>query len=309
MPSENNKTSITERRIAVVGVFDGVHLGHCFLFDCMLKQARERGLLPMAITFRRHPLNILKPGMEPMMLNTLQERLGLIKQCGIENCLLLDFDASLCVMTASQFLEMLKIKYNVGALMLGFNNRFGSDGINDFSKYYRIGKKIGVEILKAPQYGNGISSTAVRNLISRKQIEDANRLLGYKYAIEGVVVKGNQIGRTIGFPTANIEVVDDKKLIPPKGVYVVDALITNGVGKKRYRSILNIGRRPTVSGECSHVTIEMHIIDFEGDLYGAEIRVEFLDFVREEQQFSTLEDLKKQILRDKQLAIEFDEIG
>lgn len=289
-------------RIAVVGTFDGVHRGHRFLIDFMLSQASNRGLEPSVITFAQHPLSIIRPQDVPQQLASVDERIEMLQKCGTQTCIMLDFDHQLRQLTARQFLEMIGRDYGVRLLIIGFNTRFGCDCVDSFEEYQRLGKEVGVEVIQAPEYGSGICSSAIRRMIKEGAVAGANEALGYRYAITGKVVEGKQLGRTIGFPTANVEVYDEKKLIPATGVYVVDAHMPHL--DKTYRAMLNIGRRPTVDVADAPISIEAHVIDFDGNLYGKELRIEFLKFIRPEQAFDSLEALIAQLHHDRKEALE-----
>ena len=289
-------------RIAVVGTFDGVHQGHQFLLQVLIDEALNRGLESTVITFAQHPLATIRPHDVPSMLSTFDERLARLVKCNVECCVVLDFNQQLQQLTARQFLEMIGRDYGVRMLIIGFNTRFGCDCVDSFEEYQRLGKEVGVEVIQAPEYGSGICSSAIRRMIKEGAVAGANEALGYRYAITGKVVEGKQLGRTIGFPTANVEVDDDKKLIPATGVYVVDAHMPHL--DKTYRAMLNIGRRPTVDVADAPISIEAHVIDFDGDLYGKELRIEFLKFIRPEQAFDSLEALIAQLHHDRKEAME-----
>ena len=214
---------------------------------------------------------------------------------------MMEFTESFRQLTARQFLELIHRSYGVKKLVVGFDTRFGKDCVDGYEQYREIGKEVGIEVVQAPKYGSGISSSEIRTMLLTHNIAEANEALGHRYSLEGVVVGGKQIGRTIGFPTANIEVADSKKLIPSNGVYAVDAIIPH-LGEKRYRAMLNIGRRPTVDVTNAPLSIEVHVIDFEGDLYGKELQVEFLQFLRHERPFSSLDALIAQLQLDRQQA-------
>ena len=298
---QGNKDDASQR-IAVVGTFDGVHRGHRFLLDFMKTEALCRKLEPTVITFENHPLSIIHSQDVPPQLTTIDERMELLSSCGVETCILLEFDENLRQLSARQFLEMIFRDYGVKVLVVGFNTRFGCDCIDSFEEYQRLGKEVGVEVIQAPEYGSGICSSAIRRMIKEGAVAGANEALGYRYAITGKVVEGKQLGRTIGFPTANVEVYDEKKLIPATGVYVVDAHMPHL--DKTYRAMLNIGRRPTVDVADAPISIEAHVIDFDGDLYGKELRIEFLKFIRPEQAFDSLNALIDQLTIDRQETME-----
>lgn len=292
--------SITNR-IAVVGTFDGVHRGHRFLLQVLNNEAAKHGLESTVITFAQHPLTTIRPDDVPSMLSTLDERLIKIESCGVECCVVLDFNEQLQQLTAREFLEKISCDYGVKMLVMGFNTLFGKDRIKDLIKYQLIGKEIGIEVIQATEYGSGISSSVIRKMIADGQISKANEALGYSYSIVGKVVKGKQLGRTIGFPTANVEVLDHKKLIPATGVYAVDVILDQS--NEKHRAMLNIGRRPTVDVENAPITIEAHIINYNGNLYEKTLCIEFLQFLRKERTFSSLNALTSQLNKDLQQAL------
>lgn len=269
-------------KAAVIGVFDGVHAGHGHLLAQLRAEAARRGLEPVAITFSRHPLELVRPDAVPAQICPLEERLERLRRAGVEP-MLLDFTPELRAMTAAEFLAKLKGE-GVELLLMGFNNRIGSDRLP--------GSRLTgmpVEVLVASELPEaGVSSSEVRSAVGRGDMERAARLLGRPYALEGEVVAGRQVGRTIGFPTANIAVTPGM-LLPPNGVYEARAA--------GHKAVVNIGRRPTLdNGE--DVTVEAHLLGFSGDLYGRRLRVEFLRHLRPERKFNSLDELKAQIQRD-----------
>lgn len=289
------------QRIAVVGTFDGVHRGHRFLLDFMKKEALRHNLESTVITFEQHPLSVIKPQALPPQLTTNAERMAHIEESGVECCIMLEFNEAFRQLSAQDFLKMIHHDYNVKMLVVGFDTRFGKDCVDGFEQYIEIGKAVGIEVVQAPEYGEGVSSSAIRQSLLSNNIVAANEALGYNYSISGKVVEGKQLGRTIGFPTANIEVADATKLIPSNGVYAADVVIPH-LGNEKHRAMLNIGRRPTVDVANAPLSIEVHVIDFEGDLYGKELQVEFLQFLRHERPFSSLDALIAQLQLDRQQA-------
>ncbi len=269
-------------KAAVVGVFDGVHAGHRHLLHQLREVAGRRGLEPVAVTFSRHPLELVAPEAVPSQICTLSERERLLRAEGVEP-LRLDFTPELRAMNAMQFLEMLRAK-GVRLLLMGFNNRIGSDR--------RSGAELAgapVEVLTADELPEeGVSSSEVRSAVENGEMERAAHMLGRPFALEGEVVTGRQVGRTIGFPTANIR-VSPGALMPPNGVYEAK------VGE--HKAVVNIGCRPTLDNG-NDVTVEAHLLDFDGNLYGKTLKVEFLRRLRQEMKFSSLEELKTQISRD-----------
>ena len=289
-------------RIAVLGTFDGVHRGHQFLLDFLLEQAQQRCLESLVITFAQHPLATIRPNDVPSLLLPLDERIARIESCKVESCLVLDFNQQLQQLTAREFLEMIGRDYGVKVLIIGFNTQFGKDRLKGIDQYRKIGEEVGIEILQAPEYGKGVCSSAVRRHLLNGNVTEANEALGYRFALCGKVVKGKQLGRTIGFPTANIETFVAKMLVPGNGVYVVDVVIPH-LNDARYRGILNIGCRPTVDNLNAPISIEVNILDFEGDLYDTTLKVEFINFLRPECRFNSIEELTTQLHHDRKKAI------
>lgn len=274
--------------IATIGFFDGVHCGHRFLFEQLRREAAGRGLQPLIITFTRPPCEVLSGSYIPELLTSVAERQELLElQADVR---MLDFE-QVYRLTAQQFLQWLHSE-GVRALLMGYDHRFGSDRLTVFADYRAAGERLGVEVLQASRFGGQqeVSSTHIRQLLHEGNIAEANRLLGYRYGITGQVVRGNGIGHQLGFPTANIAPDDPHKLMPLSGVYAAE------VANLRRRAILNIGTNPTVGN--THRTIEVHIPDFEADLYGATLTVHILRRLRDEQRFPDLDALKRQIEKD-----------
>ncbi len=279
-------------RIATIGFFDGVHRGHRFLFAQLHEYAMHHQLTPTIYTFDRHPKELLT-GQAPAMLTTHDERKALLQHYGEVH--FLDF-AAVQQLTAEQFMQCLYEQYDVEVLLLGYDHHFGSDCLKGFSEYEKIAHRVGLRVLRAHEClvdGVPVSSSRIRQLLAAGQVHDANRLLGYDYTLTGTVIHGNGIGTQIGFPTANIQLLDSKKL-PMQGVYAAHAQM-DGV---EYHAIVNVGTNPTIGND--HITIEAHIIDYKGDLYGRLLAISFVRFLRAEQKFASLSALQQQIQRDLQ---------
>lgn len=293
------------RRIAAVGMYDGVHLGHRFLIDYLTLEAHSRGLSPAVVTFASHPLSVVRPEDAPQLLMGRDEKLHRLEMAGADDVIVLDFDEKMRRMSARAFLNMLHRKWGIDALVVGFNNRFGHDRVDGIDQYREIGAEIGMEIIEAPEYrgtGSPVSSSVIRGFISEGKVDQAAVALGRPYAIIGTVVPGRQIGRTLGFPTANISPdTEQAQCIPATGVYAAMTTTPDGVARP---TILNIGRRPTVEGddENAPVTIEAHILDYAGYLYGEKLRVEFIKRIRDERRFDSLDKLRKAIASDTRKA-------
>ena len=285
--------------IATIGFFDGVHIGHCHLINMLKKVARERGVESCVITFDRHPRQVVQPEWCPEMLTSLEEKTQLLKATGIDRCEVLHFDREMANQSAHDFMQhTLKEKLGVSILVTGYDNRFGHNRSEGFEDYVRYGKEIGIEVIKGEDLtdgSNNVSSSSIRRMLKEGRIEDATRCLGREYQLTGTVVGGEHIGRTIGFPTANIRPDDSSKLIPANGVYAVDVWSQAG-DINRERAMLNIGTRPTFNGTAT--TIEVHIPHFAGNLYGSTLSIAFLRKIREERKFDSPEALVEQFNKD-----------
>ena len=287
--------------IATTGFFDGVHLGHRLVIERLVSLAHARGDESLVVTFWPHPRAVLQDGARELrLLNSLEEKKELLRVLGVDRVEVLDFTRSFAALTAEQYLrEILRDRFGVTTLLMGYDNRLGSDRLTAAS-LKPIADGMGMELMELsplsfrPSEASGeISSTQIRTALESGDIESAAEMLGYGYTLRGVVVAGNRLGRTIGFPTANMKLYEPLKLVPGRGVYVVDAEM---LGKK-YRGMTNIGLRPTVGG--SFTTIETHILDFDEDIYGLPLRITFLRRLRDEVQFPSLEALKDQLEKDR----------
>ena len=277
-------------KIATIGFFDGVHRGHRFLFAQLHEHAKHHQLTPAIFTFDRHPKELLT-GQAPAMLTTHDERKALLQKYGEVH--FLDF-AAVQQLTAEQFMCYLKEHEDVEALLIGYDHHFGSDRLKGFHEYEKIAQKVGLHVERAHEClvdGVPVSSSRIRKLMAAAQIDQVNRLLGYTYSVTGVVEHGNAIGTTLGFPTANIR-LNSAKQLPACGVYSVMTQV-NGV---EYRALANIGTNPTVGND--HLSLEVHLLDFQGDLYDQSLVIAFHRFLRHEQKFASLSALKEQIIND-----------
>ncbi len=282
-------------KIATIGFFDGVHRGHRFLFAQLQEHAKLLHLSPIIYTFSTHPKQILT-GKSPAMLTTNAEREALLRTYG-EVCFL-DF-ATVQQLTAEQFMCYLKEHGGVDTLLMGYNHHFGSDRMKGFHEYEKIAHKVGLHIERAHEClvdSVPVSSSRIRKLMAAAQIDQVNRLLGYTYSVSGVVEHGNAIGTKLGFPTANIR-LNSAKQLPAGGVYCVVAQV-NGV---EYKALANIGTNPTVGND--HLSLEVHLLGFQGDLYGQSLTISFQHFLREEKKFASLDELKSQIAEDIKMSL------
>ena len=277
-------------RIATIGFFDGVHRGHRFLFAQLLELAHERHLEPLIVTFDRHPKEVLT-GVCPPMLTTYEERQLLLAHHA--EVRVLPF-ANVQGLTAEQFMRYLQEQEQVEVLLMGYDHCFGSDRLKGFSEYEAVARRVGLHAERAHEClvdSLPVSSSRIRKLLHEGQIKQVNRLLGYTYSLTGIVEHGNAIGAQIGFPTANICIQSDK-LLPMSGVYAVLANV-NGV---EYKALANIGTNPTVGND--YLSLEVHLLDFKGDLYDKQLTISFLSFLRKERKFNSLAELQSQIAED-----------
>ena len=283
---------------AAVGFFDGVHLGHQFLLSTVKKVAESKGLDAMAVTFDNHPLTVLRPEKAPRLLTSTSERLKLLEREGIDACALLNFTKDFSMLSAREFMRSYLVeRFNVKALIMGYDHSMGHDIDNTFENYCSVGRQLGIEVIKASEFispnGGGISSTTIRNALLEGDVARAAEMLGHRYELGGKVAEGHHVGTGLGFPTANIDAFCSMKVIPKTGVY---SAIAN-VAEKRYASVVNIGRRPTVDNG-DDTTIEAFIIGFSGDIYGCDMSVEFVSRLRDEVKFASLDELRENISRD-----------
>lgn len=273
-------------KIATIGFFDGVHKGHQFLFEHLGQLASERGLEPLIVTFEDHPRRALDADYVPRLLTSLEERTAKLNQYG--EVLVFPFEA-IQPLSAKEFMLRLRDEYGVTALLMGYDHRFGSDRLKHPQDYRHIGEQCGVEVITLSEYTEGewhVSSTEIRMALETGNIAVANELLGHPYSLRGRVVHGKAIGRTIGFPTANIEPLDPHKVIPKFGVYVA---LVNTPTMDDAPSFVNINKKGL---------IEVHIPSFKGDLYDQILKIRFVRFLREEKHFESIEELREQIKDD-----------
>ncbi len=293
----SDKQKLNVQTIATIGFFDGVHIGHRFLLSELKTIGQKKRLESLVISFNNSPQNSLHPKKNIKYLSTPLEKTQLLSDFGISNCLMLDFDKKIAQQDAETFLMWLKEMYSVKILLIGHDHRFGNDKISTFETYQKLGEKLNIEITKCTKFednGKQVSSSIIRSLISNGDIKLANQLLDYTYSITGKVIHGNKIGRTIGFPTANLK-INSEKIIPKNGVYIVETCINNQI----YKGLLNIGTRPTVDGNTQ--TIETHLIDFNKDIYDEKITLYIKKRLRDEIKFSSITELQQQIEIDRKL--------
>ncbi len=286
-----------DRRIATVGTFDGVHLGHLAVTDALQRFAAERSLLPTVVTFDRHPLETVAPERAPKRLMSPADEVSALRSLGLD-VIVERFTPDLMRLTARQWMEGVRDNLGVRALVMGYDNTFGCDGLDmSLADYRRLGYQLGMDVIEAPVVP-GISSSAIRRVLTGGDVERGASMLGRPYRLEGTVEAGNQLGRTIGFPTANLA-VDSGRFVPANGVYACRAEMEDGSCNP---AVVNIGVRPTV-GEGLACTVEAHLPGWTGDLYGQTLKLDFAARLRDEMRFGSLEELRGQIERDCRAAI------
>ncbi|MEO6178001.1 MAG: bifunctional riboflavin kinase/FAD synthetase [Flavobacterium circumlabens] len=293
----------TKKTILTLGTFDGVHIGHKKILERITQNTENGKYESLVLTFFPHPRMVLQEKSEIKLLNTISEKTKLLEQTGIENLVIHPFNESFSRLTAEEFVHSILVdQFHIQKIIIGHDHRFGRNRTADINDLIAFGKEYGFEVeqISAEEIQDvSVSSTKIRKALDEGNIALANDYLGYAYFLTGEVVKGKQLGRTIGFPTANIQIEEDYKKIPKNGVYVVQTLI-NG---KEIFGMMNIGFNPTVNGERQ--TIEVHLFDFDADIYGHKIEVSLLNYLREEQKFGSVELLKEQLNQDKKTAMAF----
>ncbi len=285
--------------VAATGFFDGVHLGHQKVLSAVRDKARELGKESQIVTFWPHPRSVLQQqAYDLRLLTSLQEKEMLFSSLGIDKITVLDFTREFSRLSTEQFLRQYLVeKCGVSHLVIGYDHRIGHDQGETQSQMIETCRRCGIETIRVEELvmdGQTISSTKIRRLLEEGNVVRAAEFLGRKYALKGVVISGNHLGRTIGFPTANLGLYNPLKLVPMNGVYAVDVLLR----KEKYRGICNIGVRPTVNAG-NNISIETHILDFDEDIYGLDLVVEFVGRIREEVKFPSLQALKAQLEKDK----------
>lgn len=300
----DTQAMIPEPCAATIGFFDGVHAGHRYLIEQVKEIAAAKGLRSALVTFPVHPRKVMNAAYRPELLTTAEDKVSLLATLGVDYCLMLDFTPQVSRLTAREFMErILKERYQVKCLIIGYDHRFGHNRSEGFEDYVRYGQEIGIEVIRARAYTEEIaigtdhhvpvSSSLIRKLLHEGEVDIAARCLKYAYFLDGTVVGGYQVGRKIGFPTANLRVNNPDKLIPADGVYAV-CVTYDG---KTYGGMLNIGVRPTLDNGTNR-TIEVNIFHFDSDIYNKSIRITFVKRTRPELKFSGIDELIAQLHTD-----------
>lgn len=287
--------------VVATGFFDGVHLGHRHLVQTLTEEARRRSARSLIVTFWPHPRNVLQDGARELrLLTSLQEKRSLLLSLGVDEVEVLDFTRDFSALTMREYLSQVLVgRFGAQCLVLGYDNRMGSD-CRDTAELAAVARESGLDVVMTDPVpvsdgaAPAISSTRIRTALSEGRVDDAAAMLGRPYSLHGVVIAGNRLGRTIGFPTANMQLYEPLKAVPAPGVYAV-RVQTLG---RDCLGMCNIGYRPTV-GPGNALTIETHILDFDEDIYGLDLYLSFLSRIRPERKFDSLRDLAVQLAADK----------
>ena len=284
--------------VVATGFFDGVHLGHRLVIEQLVKAAAVRGDESMVVTFWPHPRNVLqKEARSLRLLTSLAEKKEMRLSLGVDRVEVMPFTKEFSAMTTEEYLRMLMADCGAKVLLVGYDNRMGSDA-DDADKVARTAENLGLEVIRtdmvSAQQGYAVSSTKIREKLEAGDVQAAAAMLGYEYSLHGVVVAGNRLGRTIGFPTANMQMYEPLKLVPGNGVYFVKV---DTVGRSLF-GMCNIGCRPTV-GQGNARTIETNIFGFDEDIYGLDVKVTFVRKIRDEVKFESLDALRRQLEQDR----------
>lgn len=284
--------------ILTLGTFDGVHLGHQEIIRSLVERAKAEKKESVLFTFDPHPRKVLNPETYiAKLIDSQEEKLRKLEQLGLDTIVLFPFTKEFSRLSAMEFVRDVLVKQiGISEMHIGYDHHFGKNREGSFQELVELGQQFGFDVqqLSAVCFeDNTVSSTKIRNAILEGNVTYAHELLGHYFVFEGTVVKGEQIGRTIGFPTANIQLDEPEKIIPKSGVYVV--LVT--IGGKKYQGMMNIGTRPTLANN-GKVTIEVHVLDFHQEIYGTKLRVEVVQYMRDEKRFMNIEELKNQIKLD-----------
>ncbi len=291
------------KTIVTLGTFDGVHKGHKTILDKLIKSSGSSGCESLVLTFFPHPRMVLQQNSDIRLLNTIDEKAQLLKEAGIDNLIIHPFDHAFSRLTAEEFVKNILVeRLNICKIIIGYDHRFGRNRTATIDDLIIYGNEYGFEVeqISATEVNEvSVSSTKIRNALIAGDIATANEFLGYPYMLTGTIVKGRQLGRTIGYPTANISIEEDYKLIPENGVYVASAIIDGQL----VRGMLNIGTNPTVGGTAQ--TIEVNFFNFDADLYGKKLQVSLHHRLRDEVKFPSVDALKEQLAKDKEDSLAY----
>jgi riboflavin kinase/FMN adenylyltransferase len=293
----------SKKTILTLGTFDGVHIGHKKILERITQNTEEGKYESLVLTFFPHPRMVLQEQSEIKLLNTISEKSQLLEATGIENLVIHPFNESFSRLTAEEFVSTILVdRFHIHKIIIGHDHRFGRNRTANIDNLIAFGAEYGFEVeqISAQEIHDvSVSSTKIRKALQEGNMALANEYLGYVYFLTGKIVQGKQLGRTIGFPTANIEIAEEYKLIPKKGVYAVKAKIRN----QEFSGMMNIGNNPTVNG--TKQTIEVNLFDFDADIYNEIIEVSLVHYIREEQKFESVGQLTAQLHQDKMDSLKY----
>lgn len=295
---ENNiKSAVT------IGTFDGVHIGHKKIIERLTQAALENDLKSVILTFFPHPRMVLQKDANIKLINTMEERSQILEKIGLDHLIIHPFSAEFSQLTAKEYVQKMLVKYlKAEKVIIGYDHRFGKGRTASINELIEFGKEFDFEVEKISEQeidDVAVSSTKIRRALEAGEIEKANSYLGYNFMLTGKIEKGKQLGRTLGYPTANMHIMETYKLIPKPGVYVVKSCIENTI----YYGMMNIGNNPTVGGKKQ--SIETYFFDAEFNLYDKKIQVELLKRIRDEEKFASVNDLKQAMSNDEDFAREY----
>lgn len=292
------KRVVQKSTYVALGSFDGIHKGHLALINKSIELSKNNDSLSMIYTFKNHPRTFINKEEAPKLISTLSEKIKILEDLKVDLSSFVEFDKKFMKLEPEEFIDNLIKNYNVKGIVVGFNYRFGHKNKGDVRLLKELCNLKGIELCVIEPFtykSEVVSSTRIRKALSEGKLEDANNMLGRYFSLSGEVVSGKKIGRTIDFPTANLK-TDEKRILPKIGVYYTNV----GIDKKIYKGITSVGNNPTVNGK--NITVETHILNFDEDIYGKNIKLYFISKIRNEKKFNSLEELKEQLIKDKNFA-------
>lgn len=293
----------SKKAIVTIGTFDGVHIGHQKIIEKLTQNAKNLDCESLVLTFFPHPRMVLQGDSDIKLLNTIDEKALLLEKAGVDNLIIHPFDQAFSRLTAEEFVSKVLVDaFHVKKIIIGHDHRFGRNRTATINDLELFGKQYDFEVeqISVQEINEvAVSSTKIRTALETGNVALANTYLGYEYLLSGIVCRGKQLGRTIGFPTANIQIQESYKLIPKQGVYIVKSTINGNI----VFGMMNIGFNPTVNG--LKLSVEVHFLDFDSDLYDKILVISVLERIREEQKFESIDDLKEQLNRDKEYVISY----
>jgi riboflavin kinase / FMN adenylyltransferase len=294
---------VFSKAVVTIGTFDGVHLGHQEILEQLQQEAARIGGQTVIITFHPHPRKVVANSQPIYLINTIEEKIELLGKKGIDHLVVVPFTAEFSQQSPEDYVEQFLVKkFHPHTIIIGYDHRFGQGRKGDYKLLEALSPKFGFQLLEIPAHvinESTVSSTRIREAILKGDVTAANGLLGYDFFFEGKVIDGRKLGRELGYPTANLDIGNEEKLVPGNGIYVVEVALDGAV----FGGMMSIGVRPTIG--ITERTIEVNIFDFDKDIYGSLLRVYVKKYLREEMKFNNLEELKAQLAVDKEDSLEF----